>query len=338
MDPILSRPDAAERFTCRPVPPTRRVPGLEEDVRRGLLVAPRSLPPKYFYDERGSALFDRICDTPEYYPTRTEDALLAACADRVIAAARPDHIIELGSGASRKTRHLLTATVRAGLDGCQYWPFDVCEPMLRQAAVRLLNEYPGLRVNALVGDYLAGLDWLPCPPGRRLFAFLGSTIGNFEPAEAIAFMSDLAAVMGPGDSLLLGLDRVKAPDVLEAAYDDAEGVTAAFNLNLLSVLNRALDADFDPGAFAHRACYDAARRRIEMHLVSRVAHTVCLGRMNERLDFSRGESILTEISRKFTPEDIDALLDAAGLEPVACYEPDNAYFSLVHARPVTGLS
>ncbi|OOG26804.1 L-histidine N(alpha)-methyltransferase, partial [Thioalkalivibrio denitrificans] len=176
------------------------------------------------------------------------------------------------------------------------------------------------------------------PPGRRLFAFLGSTIGNFEPAEAIAFMSDLAAVMDPGDSLLLGLDRVKAPDVLEAAYDDAEGVTAAFNLNLLSVLNRALDADFDPGAFAHRARYDVGRRRIEMHLVSRVEQSVRLGRMNERLDFSRGESILTEISRKFTPEDIDALLGAAGLEPIACYEPDNGYFSLVHARPVTGLS
>jgi L-histidine Nalpha-methyltransferase len=332
MDQILSRLDMDERFRCMRVPAARPVPGLEEDVRRGLLVRPRSLPPKYFYDERGSALFDRICDTPEYYPTRTEDALLAACAGQVIARARPDHIIELGSGASRKTGHLLTALDRAGLDGCQYWPFDVCEPMLRQAAARLMAAHAGLRVNALVGDYLGGLSGMPRPGGRRLFVFLGSTIGNFEPAEAVGFLRELAALMDSGDSLLLGADRVKSPAVLEAAYNDAEGVTAAFNLNLLEVLNRELDSDFMPDAFMHRALYNAVDQRIEMYLISRVRQMVHLSRLGEHLELDAGESILTEISRKFTPETLEAMLGEAGLESVARFEPENGYFSLVHAR------
>lgn len=331
MDQIQPRTEADPRFRCLQVPAARVVPDLEADVRSGLLRRPRSLPPKYFYDERGSDLFDRICDTPEYYPTRTEDALLAACADDVIARTRPDHIIELGSGASRKTEHLLAAARHACLDDCQYWPFDVCEPMLRQAADRLMSLYPGLRVNALVGDYLAGLGGLPQAPGRRLFVFLGSTIGNFEPADAVCFLRELASVMKPGDGLLLGADRVKPREVLEAAYDDVEGVTAAFNLNLLNVLNRELDADFDPRDFAHRARYDEGRERIEMHLVSLRDQLVRLGRLDERLELEAGESILTEISRKFTPESLDAMLHDAGLEPLSRFEPDNGWFSLVHA-------
>lgn len=332
MNKIQSRLDANGRFSCIRVPATRPVAGIVDDVRSGLLVRPRSLPPKYFYDARGSALFDRICDTPEYYPTRTEDSLLATCAERVISSARPDHIIELGSGASRKTGHLLAAVDRVGPDTCEYWPFDVCEPMLRQAAARLISEHPGLKVNALVGDYLAGLDGLPRPAGRRLFVFLGSTIGNFQPAEATMFLRELAALMDHGDSLLLGVDRVKEAAVLEAAYNDAEGVTAAFNLNLLRVLNRELDADFVPDGFRHRAVYDTDLRRIEMHLVSRTDQSVTLRRLGEELSLEAGESILTEISRKFTPEDLDELLGEAGLEPVARYEPANGYFSLIHAR------
>jgi L-histidine Nalpha-methyltransferase len=312
------------------VPAARPVPGLEDDVREGLLTPPRSLPPKYFYDERGSALFDRICETPEYYPTRTEGALLGACADRIIEAARADHIIELGSGASRKTGHLLAAAERAGLDGCEYWPFDVCEPMLRQAAGRLLADHPRLRVNALVGDYLAGLSGLPRPPGRRLFVFLGSTIGNFGPSQARGFLRELRACMEPGDSLLLGADRVKSPAVLEAAYNDAQGITAAFNLNLLHVLNRELAADFDPAAFAHRAVYDRERQQVEMYLDSARRQRVHLARLGERLDLEAGEPILTEISRKFTPEGLHAMLTEAGFEPVSHFEPENGYFSLVY--------
>ncbi|ACL73551.1 conserved hypothetical protein [Thioalkalivibrio sulfidiphilus HL-EbGr7] len=323
---------ASGRFDCHVVEPGRAVPSLEEDVREGLLFAPRSLPPKYFYDARGSVLFDRICETPEYYPTRTEDALLARCADAVIAEARPDHVIELGSGASRKTRHLLDAVERAGLRHCRYWPFDVCEPMLREAGERLLARHPWLRIDALVGDYLAGLDGLPRPEGRRLFVFLGSTIGNFEPQQARDFLAGLAACMGGRDSLLLGADRVKDPSVLEAAYNDAAGITADFNLNLLRVLNRELAADFELGAFRHRAVYDPSLQRIEMHLVSTCDQVVKFGHLGESLRLEAEEPILTEISRKFTRGSVDQLLHDAGLTAFAHHEPENGYFSLIHAQ------
>jgi L-histidine N-alpha-methyltransferase len=331
MDSLKRAAVPEERFTCQQVKAIRPVNDLEADARDGLLSRPRSLPPKYFYDAQGSELFDRICATPEYYPTRTEDALLARSAGQIIAAARPRHIIELGSGASRKTAHLLTAVEQAGLEGCEYWPFDVCEPMLRQAGERLLARHDWLRVNALVGDYLAGLQALPLPAGRRLFVFLGSTIGNFEQDQARAFLTELAGCMGPGDSLLLGADRVKAAPVLEAAYNDQDGVTAAFNLNLLRVLNEGLDGDFDPQGFRHRAVYDPQAERIEMHLVSEWDQRVHLGRLGASLELDSSEHILTEISRKFTPESLTGLLDDAGFTPWAHYQPQNGYFSLIHA-------
>ncbi|MFN2349876.1 MAG: L-histidine N(alpha)-methyltransferase [Thioalkalivibrio sp.] len=319
------------RFTCHQVKAIRPVNDLEADAREGLLSRPRSLPPKYFYDALGSELFDRICATPEYYPTRTEDALLARSAGQIIAAARPDHLIELGSGASRKTAHLLEAVEQAGLTGCHYWPFDVCEPMLRQAGERLLARHDWLRVHALVGDYLAGLQALPLPAGRRLFVFLGSTIGNFEPDQARAFLTELATCMGPDDSLLLGADRVKATPVLEAAYNDQAGITAAFNLNLLRVLNEGLDGDFDPQGFRHRAVYNHQAERIEMHLVSERDQRVHLGRLGADLELESREHILTEISRKFTPDSLTRLLNDAGFTPWAHYQPQNGYFSLIHA-------
>lgn len=331
MDVASSPPYRAPRFALQRVRPSRPTRGLLEDVRAGLLCAPRSLPPKYFYDDRGSRLFDRICDTPEYYPARSEAALLARHAGAIVGSIRPDHIFELGSGSARKTRHLLDACAAAGLT-CTYWPFDVCEPMLVQAGAALLQEYPWLQVRALAGDYLGGLGHLPQPPGRRLFVFLGGTIGNFAPDEALGFLRDLRARMRPGDALLLGADRVKDPQVLHAAYNDAEGVTAEFNRNVLAVLNRELEADFDPQGFAHYAPYNPDQQQIEMYLIARGPQRARLGCLGLTLDLPEGERILTEVSRKFTPSRLRALLEAAGLALNGHYAPADEYFSLALAE------
>lgn len=320
------------RFTCRYVQPERSLPSLADDARAGLLAPPRSLPPKYFYDSYGSELFDRICVTPEYYVTRTEDALLGVSAGAIIEASRPDHILELGSGASRKTHHLLHACEAQSLQ-CTYWPFDVCESIMIEAAHRLVDACRWLQVNALVGDYHAGLKHLPSPPGRRLFAFLGSTIGNFDRSEAVLLLRELNLKMRPGDSLLLGADRVKDQAVLHAAYNDAAGLTAAFNLNVLRVLNRQLDADFDLQTFEHCAPYNEGARQMEMYLLARGAQTVCLSALGDEISLHTGERILTEISRKFTFEDIKQMLQDAGFRLAAHFQPDNGYFSLVLATP-----
>ena len=332
MDSATGAASLTQRFSCLAVPASRRVPSLEEDVRDGLLEPPRTLPPKYFYDDRGSRLFDRICDTPEYYPTRTEAALLAENAGALMALAAPDALVEFGSGTSRKTRHLLEAC-EVAQRAPDYWPFDVCEEMLREAGQELMDEYSWLQVRALVGDYLAGLEHLPLPGGRRCFVFLGGTIGNFEPTQARWFLGQLRAHMRPGDSLILGADRVKDPRVLHSAYNDAEGITAEFNLNVLRVLNRELAADFDPGAFTHRADYNERLAQIEMYLVAEDEQRVAFGELDAQLHIRPGEKILTEISRKFTPEGLEALLAEAGLAVEAHFEPDNAFFSLVYATP-----
>lgn len=329
---IQDRTQAHARLSCRAVRPARILPGLAEDVQQGLLEPPRSLSPKYFYDERGSQLFDAICDTPEYYVTRTEDALLLGCAADLIEGLRPAHIIEFGSGASRKTRHLFDQCATAG-NAAVYWPFDVCEEMLLHSGRHLLHRYDWLQVNALVGDYLAGLRHLPRPGGECLYLFLGGTIGNFMPGEALAFLREVRSGMGPGDRLLLGADRVKAPEILHAAYNDRAGITAEFNLNLLQVLNRELEADFDPDAFRHEAVYNMDDSRIEMYLVSRRSQTVTLARLDKVLKLASGERILTEISRKFTPGSLTELLTAAGFAVERHFQPDNGFFSLMLAAP-----
>lgn len=321
-----------ERFSLRQVSPAHPVGDLVQDAREGLVRRPRSLPPKYFYDDRGSRLFDAICDTPEYYPTRTENALLARYAGAIIAAADPAHIIEFGSGSSRKTLHLIEACAADGAGAC-YWPFDVCESMLRESGSALVESYDWLRVNALVGDYLGGLARLPRPEGRRLLVFLGGTIGNFEPRQAHDFLRELRQSMEPGDALLLGADRVKDPRVLHRAYNDAAGMTAEFNLNVLRVLNRELDADFDLDGFRHEARYNRSLEQIEMYLVARRAQRVRIAALDAELEFHDGEAILTEISRKFTPASLETLLGAAGLVVDRHFEPPNGYFSLVVARP-----
>jgi L-histidine N-alpha-methyltransferase len=326
LDSVLTTDES--RFSCQEIPPARTPRTLEDDVREGLLTPPRSLQPKYFYDDLGSRLFDRICDTPEYYPTRTEAALLADSADAIMRQTAPDHIIELGSGASRKTRHLLDACAARG-QYCRYWPFDVCEPMLRTAGEGLVTDYDWLEVRALVGDYMAGLAHLPQPEGRRLFVFLGGTLGNFDPQQAQAFLTELRRCMRDGDSLLVGVDRVKDTEVLNAAYNDSQGLTAAFNLNLLNVLNRELAADFDPGRFEHTAAFNEQDSQIEMYLISTERQAVELGALDETLSLEAGEEILTEISRKFTPEGLTDLFGAADLRVTDHLEPPNRYFSLL---------
>lgn len=332
LDGASARKRIIERFECQPVPAARAVPDLAEDVLRGFASRPRVLPPKYFYDARGSELFDRICDTPEYYPTRTEARLLDQSADSIIRHAQPDHIIELGSGTSRKTEHLLKACEANGLEP-DYWPFDVCEEVLYAAAERLIGAHPWLRVQALIGDYSAGLTYLPQPAGRRLFVFLGGTIGNLTPTESITFLGELRGLMREGDAFLLGADRIKDPQLLYAAYNDASGLTAEFNRNLLNVINQVLDGDFDPHAFDHLALYNEALQRIEMYLIARRDQAVHLPALGRHYSFLRGERILTEISRKFTAESLSAELQAARLTPIAHYQPADRYFSLVLARP-----
>lgn len=323
----------AGRFDCQTVATVRAMPSLRDDVERGFARSPRSLPPKYFYDGHGSELFDRICDTTEYYPTRAEAALLETHAQEIIARVRPDHLIELGSGSCRKTRHLLNAAVKLGC-GAHFWPFDVCEEMLISSGRSLVEEFPELRVTALVGDYLGGLGHLPRPLGRRLFVFLGGTIGNFSELEAHQFLLELRSHMHVGDCLLLGADRVKDPAVLEAAYNDAAGITADFNLNVLNVINRELGADFDLSGFRHQAVYNQELSQIEMYLIAQRDQLVRVPALEREYQFRRNERLLTEISRKFSREGLEHSLTATGFQIEHHFEGGEELFSLVLARAV----
>ncbi len=303
---------------------------LSRDVAQGLRSSPKRIPPKYFYDARGAELFDKICDTDEYYPTRTERALLARVAGDIVGAIRPTDIIELGSGAARKTREIFDAAEEAGF-APRYVPFDVTEDMLRDSAERLLSEYDWLRVHGIVGDYDRHLSKLPSGE-RRLIMFIGSTIGNFQPDEARHFLSSIADQMGEEDYFLLGTDLVKDDRVLHAAYNDEAGLTAEFNENLLNVLNRELDADFELDHFEHVAFFNDEKSQIEMHLRSKKKQTVAIDKLDMTVSFDPHETILTEVSRKFTKQRVADLLDDAGLELTNWYTPKNDYFGLSLSR------
>ncbi|MCI0590966.1 MAG: L-histidine N(alpha)-methyltransferase [Gammaproteobacteria bacterium] len=317
--------------SCILVPPARKVPDLAEDARNGILTPPRSLPPKYFYDGYGSKLFERICHTPEYYLTRTEEQLLVRFAEAIMSTMQAEEILELGSGNSRKTRHLFDACEKLR-HLCTYAPFDVCEDVLLGAADNLRSEYSWLEVTPLLGDYHAGITNVPKANGKRIFAFLGSTIGNFDPDAAIRFLTEIRECMHPGDGLLLGADQVKDPAILNAAYNDQQGITAQFNLNVLRVLNRELKGNFDLEGFSHEAVYNEALEQVEMFLVSKKRQRVRLEELAEEITFVKGERILTEISRKFTAQGLHAMIEAAGMFVGSHYQPDNQYFSLLLAR------
>lgn len=284
---------------------------LRRDVADGLRQTPKTLPPKWFYDTVGSELFDRITRLPEYYPTRTEASILREHAAEIAAASGADTLVELGSGTSEKTRLLLSAWRTRGLLR-RFIPFDVDPGVLRDAAGALRAEYPGIEIDTVCGDFDRDLGAIP-QVGRRLVIFLGSTIGNFTAEPRAKFLTSLADSLRPGDALLLGTDLVKDTDRLVRAYDDSAGVTAAFNRNVLAVVNRELDADFDLDAFAHVAKWNQEHERIEMWLRSVRAQRVNVHALGLTVDFAAGEEMLTEVSCKFRPDGVAAELEAAGL-------------------------
>ena len=328
------------------LPPDYRAASLRADALAGLTATPKSLPPKWFYDAQGSALFEKITELPEYYPTRAERAILRAVAPEVAALTGASVLVELGSGSSDKTRLLLDALRDAGtLRG--YVPVDVSESALAAAGDALAAEYPGLAVHAVVADFD---NYLGVPAdggapagdgtagdgtaaGPRLVAFLGSTIGNMVPAERAAFLRRVRAQLRPGDAFLLGTDLVKDPAVLVAAYDDPAGVTAAFNKNVLSVLNAELGADFDLDAFEHVAAWDAGREWIEMRLRAASAQSVRVSDLGLTVEFAAGEEMRTEVSAKFREAGVATELAAAGLAMRSWWTDPGGQFGLSLAVP-----
>ncbi|HMI82174.1 MAG TPA: L-histidine N(alpha)-methyltransferase [Solirubrobacterales bacterium] len=287
---------------------------MARDVRAGLCAYPKELSPKYFYDERGSRLFEEITELPEYYPTRAEREILSTRAAEILdAAGCPGTLVELGSGSAAKTRHLLSAM--RDCDSLEtYVPVDISEEITHRTASELVDEYPGLAVRGLVCDFEQHLERIPDGEGRRMIAFLGGTIGNLYPRQRHAFLERIAALLGPGDHLLLGTDLIKDPARLEAAYDDEAGVTAEFNKNVLAVLNNQLGADFDLDAFEHVARYDEEAERMDIRLRSLADQDVRLDDLDLEIHFAAEEEMRTEISTKFTRERLESVYAGAGLE------------------------
>jgi L-histidine Nalpha-methyltransferase len=304
---------------------------LADDVLDGLTRPFKELPPKHFYDARGAELFDQICDLPEYYPTRAERAILVQRAEEIAQLTGAVELVELGSGTAAKTRVLLDALQAAGTLE-RYIPVDVTESMVRDCADALTSEYPGLRVHGVIGDFERHLAHIPPAEGPRIVAFLGGTIGNFPPGSRRRVLRQIAGLLEPSDYLLMGTDLVKDPRVLEAAYDDTQGVTAEFNRNVLRVLNRELRADFDPDDFDHVALFDTQNEWIEMRLRARREHTSLVRDLDLPVHFDLGEELRTEISAKFTPERLQGDLAAAGLELVRWLTDPQELFALSLSR------
>ncbi|OBI55821.1 dimethylhistidine N-methyltransferase [Mycolicibacterium fortuitum] len=299
---------------------------LRRDVRDGLTQTPKMLPPKWFYDSVGSDLFDQITRLPEYYPTRTEAQILRRRSPEIVAAAGADTLVELGSGTSEKTRMLLDAMRDSG-QLRRFIPFDVDAGVLRAAGDAIGQEYPGVEIDAVCGDFEEHLGKIPAV-GRRLVAFLGSTIGNLTPGPRANFLASLAETLQPGDSVLLGTDLVKDAERLVSAYDDSAGVTAAFNRNVLSVVNRELDADFDLDAFAHVAKWNADEERIEMWLRADAPQQVRVAALDLDVAFGAGEEMLTEVSCKFRADRVADELAKAGLRQTHWWTDEAGDFGL----------
>jgi L-histidine Nalpha-methyltransferase len=302
------------------------------DVRAGLCAYPKELAPKYFYDERGSVLFEQITELLEYYPTRAEREILSERSAEILAVAgRPGTLVELGSGSAAKTRHLLSAMRDAGsLD--TYVPVDISEEITHQTAASLVDEYPGLAVRGLVCDFEQDLERIPDGGGPRMIAFLGGTVGNLYPRPRHAFLGRIAALLGPDDHLLLGTDLIKESSRLEAAYDDPAGVTAEFNKNVLEVLNRELGADFDLDAFEHVARYDAEAERMDIRLRSLVDQDVRVDDLDLDVSFTAGEEMRTEISTKFTRARLESVYAGAGLRMCGWFTDAAGDYALSLAR------
>jgi L-histidine N-alpha-methyltransferase len=306
---------------------------MARDVRAGLCAYPKELAPKYFYDERGSLLFERITELPEYYPTRAERGILNGRSAEIIEEAGcPQTLIELGSGAAAKTRHLLSA-----MRDCEsldtYVPVDISEEITERIAAELVDEYPGLDVRGLVCDFEQHLERVPDGGGPRMIAFLGGTVGNLYPRQRHAFLERIAALLGPGDHLLLGTDLIKDQTRLEAAYNDSAGVTAEFNKNVLAVLNNQLGGDFDLDGFEHVARYDEEAERMDIRLRSSADQEVRLDGLDLQISFAADEEMRTEISTKFTRERIESVYTGAGLELRGWFTDPAGDYALSLAAP-----
>ncbi len=312
---------------------------MAEDVRAGLCNVPKDLSPwpKYFYDARGSEIFEDITEQPEYYQTRTELSILEQKAPEIVRRTRCRELVELGSGSASKTRALLDAMVKTGEGPTRYVPFDVSESAVTGSAERLLGEYPELEIQGYLGDFDHSLERLleRADPGGlgRLIIFLGGTLGNFTPERRREFLVRLKNGLGERDHLLIGVDLVKNPSVIEAAYDDAAGVTAAFNKNLLRVLNHKLGGEFDPDLFAHRATYNHEHSRLEMWLDSEVSQNVPVAALETEVPFEAGEGMRTEISTKFTLESVSGTFGESGLRMLDLYTDPENLFGLALGRP-----
>lgn len=310
---------------------TNQDPALVRDeIRAGLLSSPRTLPTKYIYDDHGSKLFERICELPEYYQTRTEYKILLAYADRIIKLTNAEELVELGSGAATKTRVLLDAMARANQLRF-YVPFDVSEGIVRRVAQELVNEYEGLQVHGVVGDFLAHLEHIPAG-GRRLVVILGGTIGNLDEGSAPVFLSSIFDEMDSGDFFLLGVQLETNIKRLEAAYNDADGITAEFNKNILSVMQKLVDAPFDPSLFEHIARYNTPQHRIEMYLRSRQDQVIPIPDLDLVLKLKQGEEILTEISTKYDRARAEALLAKSHFTMVDWFSDSDELLALALAK------
>jgi len=310
---------------------------LAQELWRGLVRPPRSIQPKHLYDPAGCALYEQITELDEYYQARTEMQILAREVDGIVARHRPTELVELGSGSSRKTRALLNALHRNG-DSCRYVPFDVSAQALREAATALSDAYPDLEIHAIAGDFEHHLQEVPrpTPDAVRMVAFLGGTIGNIPPRQRPGFLRDVAALLGPGDVLLMGVDLDTDPERTRRAYDDAAGVTAEFNRNVLRVVNRELDADFAPEQFVHRAVWRDRERRVEMRLKASQPMRVRLGQLATEIEIADGEEILTEICCKFNEPFLRGVYAEVGLDLIEWHTDPAARFAVTLARRADG--
>jgi L-histidine Nalpha-methyltransferase len=326
---VKQTPADAKTIETAPYTVRRSREQMLSDVRVGLSTTPKQLSPKYFYDERGSELFEEITQLPEYYLTRSERALLEGRIAEIVRAVHPCSLVELGAGSATKTRIILDAMRESGCAEC-YVPIDVSRDFLEATAIQLRADYPDVQVIPVVSDITETFA-LPLTRSPTLFAFLGSTIGNFSRDESIGLLSYIASAMDPGDRLLLGADLIKDQAVLDRAYNDSQGVTAEFNLNLLNRLNRELDANFPVDEFDHRAFYNRDHHRIEMHLIARRALTVAIPEIGD-IQFESGETIRTEVSYKYDRRTLEEILSASGLVMESWIPADDASFALTLAR------
>ena len=316
------------------LPPGGPLSGMAADVRAGLTCPFKELSPRYFYDERGSELFERITELPEYYPTRCERAILEGRSAEIVADAEPRTLIELGSGSAAKTRVLLDAMADAG---CleTYCPVDISEEITRDTARRIAEEHDGIDVRGLVCDFELDLERMPVG-GPRMIALLGGTIGNFAPQQRAGFLRRVCNLLGPEDTFLLGTDLVKDRETLEAAYDDSQGVTAEFNKNVLAVINRELGADFDLDLFEHRAYWDPENLWVDIRVRSVARQVVNVAALNLTVTFDAGEEMRTEISTKFAREGLAGIYAEAGLEMASWWTDPEGLYALSLARPAAG--